>query len=157
MQLKKSLLALLFGGLGIGITEFVMMGLLEEIALDLAIDIPTAGRLIAAYAVGVVIGAPLRVVIAGKYPPRRLLIGLMLSFPSFNARTALAPRSGVRLPPRVLAGWPHGAFFGVGWVVASRLAKACKEAQAISVMFAGLTIASLVGVPLGTYIGHHCG
>lgn len=155
MQLKKSLLALLFGGLGIGITEFVMMGLLEEIALDLAIDIPTAGRLIAAYAVGVVIGAPLLVVIAGKYPPKRLLIGLMLLFTIFNAFTAFAPSYGSLLLSRVLAGLPHGAFFGVGSVVASRLAKPGKEAQAISIMFAGLTIANLIGVPLGTYIGHH--
>ncbi|MEC3879992.1 MFS transporter [Parapedobacter sp. 10938] len=155
MQLKKSLLALLFGGLGIGITEFVMMGLLEEIAYDLAIDIPTAGHLIAAYAVGVVIGAPLLVVIAGKYPPKRILIGLMLLFTLFNAFTAFAPSYASLLFSRVLAGLPHGAFFGVGSVVASRLVRPGKEAQAISVMFAGLTIANLIGVPLGTYIGHN--
>ena len=155
MQLKKSLLTLLFGGLGIGITEFVMMGLLEEIALDLTIDIPTAGHLIAAYAVGVVIGAPLLVVIAGKYPPKRILIGLMLLFTLFNAFTAFAPGYATLLASRVLAGLPHGAFFGVGSVVASRLARPGKEAQAISIMFAGLTIANLIGVPLGTYIGHH--
>ncbi|HWK58799.1 MAG TPA: MFS transporter [Parapedobacter sp.] len=155
MQLKKSLLALLFGGLGIGITEFVMMGLLEEIAYDLTIDIPTAGHLIAAYAVGVVIGAPLLVVIAGKYPPKRILIGLMLLFTLFNAFTAFAPSYASLLISRVLAGLPHGAFFGVGSVVASRLSQPGKEAQAISIMFAGLTIANLIGVPLGTYIGHH--
>lgn len=155
MQLKKSLLALLFGGLGIGITEFVMMGLLEEIAHDLTIDIPTAGHLIAAYAVGVVVGAPLLVVLAGKYPPKRILIGLMLLFTAFNAFTAFAPTYGSLLASRVLAGLPHGAFFGVGSVVASRLAQPGKAAQAISVMFAGLTIANLIGVPLGTYIGHH--
>lgn len=154
MQLKKSLLALLFGGLGIGITEFVMMGLLEDIARDLAIDIPTAGHLIAAYAVGVVIGAPLLVVIAGKYPPKRILIGLMLLFTLFNAFTAFAPSYASLVISRVLAGLPHGAFFGVGSVVASRLAQPGKEAQAISIMFAGLTIANLIGVPLGTYIGH---
>lgn len=152
---KKSLIALLFGGLGIGITEFVMMGLLEEIAGDLAIDIPTAGHLIAAYAVGVVIGAPLLVVIAGKYPPKRILIGLMVLFTIFNAFTAFAPSYTSLLVSRVLAGLPHGAFFGVGSVVASRLAQPGKEAQAISIMFAGLTIANLIGVPLGTYIGHH--
>jgi len=153
--LKKSLLALLFGGLGIGITEFVMMGLLEDIASDLAIDIPTAGHLIAAYAVGVVVGAPLLVATAGKYPPKRLLIGLMLLFTIFNAFTAFAPGYTSLLISRALAGLPHGAFFGVGSVVASRLAKPGKEAQAISIMFAGLTIANLIGVPLGTYIGHH--
>ena len=132
-----------------------MMGLLEEIALDLSIDIPTAGHLIAAYAVGVVIGAPLLVVIAGKYPPKRILLGLMLLFTLFNAFTAFAPGYTTLLFSRVLAGLPHGAFFGVGSVVASRLAKPGKEAQAISVMFAGLTIANLIGVPLGTYIGHN--
>ena len=153
--IKKSLLALLFGGLGIGITEFVMMGLLEDIAVDLMIDIPTAGHLITAYAIGVVIGAPLLVVIAGKYPPKRILIGLMLVFIVFNAFTAFAPSYGSLLISRVLAGLPHGAFFGVGSVVASRLAQPGKEAQAISIMFAGLTIANLIGVPLGTYIGHH--
>ena len=131
------------------------MGLLEEIAYDLAIDIPTAGHLIAAYAIGVVIGAPLRVVIAGKYPPKRILIGLMLLFTLFNAFTAFAPSYASLLISRVLAGLPHGAFFGVGSVVASRLSQPGKEAQAISIMFAGLTIANLIGVPLGTYIGHH--
>ena len=155
MLLKKSLLTLLFGGLGIGVTEFVMMGLLEDIALDLAIDIPTAGHLIAAYAVGVVIGVPLLVVVAGKYPPKRILVGLMLLFTVFNAFTAFAPSYTSLLISRVLAGLPHGAFFGVGSVVASRLAQPGKEAQAISIMFAGLTLANLIGVPLGTYIGHH--
>ncbi len=153
--IKKSLFSLLFGGLGIGITEFVMMGLLEDIAHDLGVDIPTAGHLIAAYAMGVVIGAPLLVVIAGKYPPKRILLGLMVLFTLFNAFTAFAPDYHSLLISRVLAGLPHGAFFGVGSVVASRLAKPGKEAQAISIMFAGLTIANLVGVPLGTYIGHH--
>ncbi|PPL01655.1 MFS transporter [Parapedobacter indicus] len=152
---KKSLTALLLGGLGIGITEFVMMGLLEDIARDLGVDIPTAGHLIAAYAAGVVIGAPLLVVIAGKYPPKRILIGLMILFTVFNAFTAFAPGYASLLVSRVLAGLPHGAFFGVGSVVASRLARPGKEAQAISIMFAGLTIANLIGVPLGTYIGHH--
>src|SRR5690606_12257963 len=109
----------------------------------------------AAYAVGVVIGAPLLVVIAGKYPPKRILIGLMLLFTLFNAFTAFAPGYASLLASRVLAGLPHGAFFGVGSVVASRLARPGKEAQAISVMFAGLTIANLIGVPLGTYIGQH--
>ncbi|MFC7525504.1 MFS transporter [Parapedobacter sp. GCM10030251] len=153
--IKKSLLSLLFGGLGIGITEFVMMGLLEDIASDLSIDIPTAGHLIAAYALGVVIGAPLLVATASKYPPKRILIGLMVLFTVFNAFTAFAPGYTSLLISRVLAGLPHGAFFGVGSVVASRLAKPGKEAQAISIMFAGLTIANLIGVPLGTYIGHH--
>jgi Arabinose efflux permease len=151
--MRKSLLALLFGGLGIGITEFVMMGLLEPIARDLHIDIPTAGHLIAAYALGVVIGAPLLVALAGKFPPKRILLALMVLFTVFNALSAFAPDYMTLLLSRLLAGLPHGAFFGVGSVVASRLAEPGKEARAVSMMFAGLTVANLAGVPFGTYIG----
>lgn len=152
--MKKALLPLTLGGLGIGITEFVMMGLLEDIAGDLNITIPTAGYLISAYALGVVIGAPLLVAIAGKYPPKRILVALMIIFVVFNAFSAFAPSYTSLLISRLLAGLPHGAFFGVGSVVASRIAQPGKEAQAISIMFAGLTLANLIGVPLGTYIGH---
>jgi len=153
--MKKSLYALTLGGLGIGITEFVMMGLLPDIAKDLSITIPQAGHLISAYALGVVIGAPLLVAMAGKYPPRNILIFLMVIFTVFNGLSAFAPGYTSLFISRLLAGLPHGAFFGVGSVVASRLAVKGKEAQAISVMFAGLTLANVAGVPLGTYIGHH--
>jgi DHA1 family arabinose polymer transporter-like MFS transporter len=153
--MKKSLVALLFGGLGIGITEFVMMGLLPDIAKDLSISIPEAGHLISAYALGVVIGAPVLVSIAGSYPPKKILIALMIMFTAFNAFSAFAPSYTTLFIGRLLAGLPHGAFFGVGSVVASRIAEKGKEAQAVSVMFAGLTIANIIGVPLGTYIGHH--
>jgi len=152
--MKKSLLALTLGGLGIGITEFVMMGLLPDIAKDLHISIPQAGHLISAYALGVVIGAPLLVAIAGSYPPKKILLALMVMFTVFNAFSAFAPDYTIMFIARLLAGLPHGAFFGVGSVVASRLAEKGKEAQSVSVMFAGLTIANIVGVPLGTYIGH---
>jgi len=153
--MKKSLLALTLGGLGIGITEFVMMGLLPDIAKDLNITIPQAGHLISAYALGVVIGAPLLVVIAGSYPPKKILMVLMLMFTGFNAFSAFAPDYNTMFAARLLAGLPHGAFFGVGSVVASRLAEKGKEAQSVSLMFAGLTIANVIGVPLGTYIGHN--
>ncbi|TCK80638.1 MFS transporter [Albibacterium bauzanense] len=153
--MKKGLYALLLGGLGIGITEFVMMGLLPDIAKDLAISIPQAGHLISAYALGVVIGAPLLVLIAGKYPPRNILIFLMIMFTVFNGLSAFAPGYTSLFISRLLAGLPHGAFFGVGSVVASRIAPKGKEAQSIAIMFAGLTIANIAGVPLGTYIGHH--
>jgi DHA1 family arabinose polymer transporter-like MFS transporter len=152
---KKSLYALALGGLGIGITEFVMMGILPDVALDLSISIPKAGHLISAYALGVVIGAPLLIMIAGKYPPKQLLIFLMLLFTIFNGLSAFAPDYTTLFIARLLAGLPHGAFFGVGSVVASRLVEKGKEAQAISMMFGGLTLANIVGVPLGTYIGHH--
>ncbi|WP_133778902.1 MFS transporter [Pedobacter nutrimenti] len=153
--MKKSLLTLTLGGLGIGITEFVMMGLLPDIAKDLSITIPQAGHLISAYALGVVIGAPLLIVIAGSYPPKKILIALMIMFTAFNALSAFAPGYHTLFIARLLAGLPHGAFFGVGSVVASKIAEKGKEAQAVSLMFAGLTIANIAGVPLGTYIGHH--
>ncbi|HKG07644.1 MAG TPA: MFS transporter [Pedobacter sp.] len=153
--MKKSLLTLTLGGLGIGITEFVMMGLLPDIAKDLEISIPQAGHLISAYALGVVIGAPLLVLIAGSYPPKKILIVLMMMFTGFNALSAFAPDYTTMFIARLLAGLPHGAFFGVGSVVASRLADKGKEAQSVSLMFAGLTVANVLGVPLGTYIGHN--
>jgi MFS transporter, DHA1 family, arabinose polymer utilization protein len=153
--MKKALFALLLGGLGIGTTEFVMMGLLPDIALNLDISIPEAGHLISAYALGVVIGAPLLVILANGHPPKKILIGLMIMFTVFNALSGLAPGYISLFVIRLMAGLPHGAFFGVGAVVASRLADKGKEAQAVSVMFAGLTIANIIGVPIGTYLGHH--
>ncbi len=152
---QKSLIALMLGGLGIGITEFVMMGLLEDIAADMSVSIPVAGYLISAYALGVVIGAPLLVVLAGNVAPKKLLLILMSMFTLFNSLSMLTANYDFLLLTRLLSGLPHGAFFGVGAVVASRLAEKGKEASAIAVMFAGLTIANIVGVPLGTYIGHH--
>lgn len=153
--MKKSLLPLTLGGLGIGITEFVMMGLLPDIAKDLNVTIPQAGYLISAYALGVVIGAPLLVMAAGKFPPKKILIALMFMFTAFNALSAFAPTFNLLFIARLLSGLPHGAFFGVGSVVASRIAEKGKAAQAVSIMFAGLTIANVVGVPLGTFIGHN--
>ncbi|HMI01643.1 MAG TPA: MFS transporter, partial [Pedobacter sp.] len=129
--MKKSLLTLTLGGLGIGITEFVMMGLLPDIAKDLDISIPQAGHLISAYALGVVIGAPLLVLIAGSYPPKKILMVLMAMFTVFNALSAFAPGYNTMFIARLLAGLPHGAFFGVGSVVASRLADKGKEARAV--------------------------
>lgn len=154
-KMKKSLLSLALGGLTIGITEFVMMGILPDIAKNLNISIPVAGHLISAYALGVVIGAPLLVIITRNYPPKKTLLMLASMITAFNSLSIIAPNYEFLFAVRLLSGLPHGAFFGVGAVVASRLADKGKEAQAISVMFAGLTIANLLGVPLGTYIGHH--
>lgn len=153
--MKKSLFALSLGGLTIGITEFVIMGLLPDIALDLDVSIPVAGYLISAYALGVVIGAPLLVILGRNYPPKKMLLLLALMLTIFNALSIIAPSYEILFASRLLSGLPHGAFFGVGAVVASRLADKGKEAQAISIMFAGLTIANLAGVPIGTYVGHH--
>lgn len=154
-EMKKSLIALSLGGLTIGITEFVMMGLLPDIASDMKVSIPVAGYLISAYALGVVIGAPLLVIAGRNYAPKKMLLILAIMLAVFNALSIIAPDYNVLFASRFLSGLPHGAFFGVGAVVASRLAEKGKEAQAISIMFAGLTIANLIGVPIGTYIGHH--
>jgi DHA1 family arabinose polymer transporter-like MFS transporter len=153
--MKKSLIALSLGGLTIGITEFVMMGLLPDIASDMKVTIPVAGYLISAYALGVVIGAPLLVIIGRNYAPKKMLLILAMMLTVFNALSIIAPTYNFLFASRFFSGLPHGAFFGVGAVVASRLADKGKEAQAISIMFSGLTLANLIGVPIGTYIGHH--
>lgn len=154
-KMKKSLIALSLGGLTIGITEFVMMGLLPDIASNMKVSIPVAGYLISAYALGVVIGAPLLVIIGRNFPPKKMLLILALMLTVFNALSIIAPTYNFLFASRFLSGLPHGAFFGVGAVVASRLADKGKEAQAIAIMFSGLTLANLIGVPIGTYIGHH--
>ncbi|UAY56168.1 MFS transporter [Arachidicoccus terrestris] len=152
---NKRLLTLTLGGLSIGTTEFVMMGMLPEVARDFSISIPEAGHFIAAYALGVVIGAPLFAIIGSKYPPKKLLLILMAIFTLFNGLTALSTGHTMMVITRLMSGLPHGAFFGVGSVVAAKLAAKGKEAAAMSIMFAGLTVANIVMVPLGTYIGLH--
>ena len=135
-------------------TEFVMMGILPDVARGLAITIPQAGYLISAYALGVVVGAPTLVALLAKRPPRSVLVWLMLMFATFNALSAFAPNFHLMMVARFLAGLPHGAFFGVGAVVASRLADEGKSAAAVATMFTGLTLANVLGVPLGTWLGH---
>lgn len=153
--MNKGLIALAFGGLAIGMTEFTMMGILPDIAADINIDIPSASNLIGLYALGVVVGAPTLVAATSKYAPKNVLLFLMLLFFVFNTIFTFAPNEWSLYLSRFIAGLPHGAFFGIGSVVAAKLAKPGKEAQAISIMFTGMTIANLAGVPLGTYIGHH--
>jgi len=133
----------------------MMMGVLPDVASSLNVSIPTAGHLISIYALGVVIGAPLLVALSGKFSPKKVLMTLMLMFMVFNSLFALAPNYQLLMLARFFAGLPHGAFFGMGAVVASKLAEPGREARAVSVMFAGLTIANIIGVPLGTYIGHN--
>lgn len=153
--MKLKLLPLALGGLTIGITEFVVMGLLPDIALDLNITIPQAGHLIAAYALGVVVGAPLLVIAGRNLPPKKMLLILAFMLALFNATSIVAEGYELMIASRFLSGLPHGAFFGIGAVVASRLAEKGKEASSIAFMFSGLTFANVVGVPLGTYVGHH--
>ncbi|WP_036169668.1 MFS transporter [Massilia sp. 9096] len=154
-MIKRSLAPLALGGFGIGMTEFVMMGILPDVANGLHISIPQAGYLISAYACGVVVGAPTLVSMLGHKPPRSVLIWFMLMFLVFNGLSALAPNFTSLLLLRFLAGLPHGAFFGVGAVVATRLAEKGREAAALASMFSGLTIANVIGVPAGTWLGHH--
>lgn len=153
-MIDKRIIPLAIGGLGIGTTEFTIMGLLPDIAKTLQVSIPEAGHLISAYALGVVIGAPILIGYSVKFPPKKVLIVLMMIFTLFNGLSAIAPDYTSMLIIRFLSGLPHGAFFGVGTVVASRLAGKGKEAFYISLMFTGLTIANLAMVPLVTYIGH---
>lgn len=145
----------MLGGLTIGITEFVVMGLLPDIALDLDVTIPEAGHLIALYALGVVVGAPILVILGRNFPPKKMLLWLAFGLAFLNGLSIVAPNYEMLLLTRFLSGLPHGAFFGVGAVVASRLADKGKEAQAVSIMLSGLTIANVIGVPIGTYIGHN--
>ncbi|OAH13751.1 MFS transporter [Streptomyces jeddahensis] len=152
-----ALLALAVGAFGIGTTEFVIMGLLPNVADDLHISIPTAGHLVSAYALGVVIGAPLLAAVTARLPRRHVLIGLMVLFVAGNALSAAAPDYHWLLAARLLSGLPHGAFFGVGAVVAAGLAAPERKARSVSLMFLGLTVANIAGVPAATLMGQHFG
>lgn len=153
--MNKGLLALACGGLAIGMTEFTMMGILQDIAKDQQIEITEAAHFIALYALGVVIGAPILTLFTGRFAPKNVLLFLMVLFLVFNGLFAIASEYNSLAISRFMSGLPHGAFFGVGSVVAAQLAQKGKEAQAIAFMFTGMTVANLAGVPLGTYIGHH--
>ncbi|MFI9758208.1 MFS transporter [Streptomyces sp. NPDC051963] len=152
-----ALLALAVGAFGIGTTEFVMMGLLPDVADDLNISIPSAGHLVSAYALGVVIGAPLLAAVTARMSRRTVLIGLMTLFVAGNALSAFAPDYHWLLAARFLSGLPHGAFFGVGAVVATGLAAPERKARAVSLMFLGLTVANIAGVPVATLMGQSLG
>ncbi|RZB16272.1 MFS transporter [Streptomyces sp. F001] len=152
-----ALLALAVGAFGIGTTEFVMMGLLPDVADDLHISIPGAGHLVSAYALGVVIGAPLLAAVTARMSRRTVLIGLMVLFVVGNALSAFAPDHHWLLAARFLSGLPHGAFFGVGAVVATTMVAPERKARSVSLMFLGLTVANIAGVPAATLMGQHLG
>ncbi|MGW7102828.1 MFS transporter [Streptomyces sp. NPDC054883] len=152
-----ALLALAIGAFGIGTTEFVIMGLLPQVATDYGVTVPTAGFLVTGYALGVVIGAPLMTVLGTRVPRKRMLMLLMGLFIAGNVLSALAPAFGVMLAGRVVASLAHGAFFGIGSVVAAGLVAPERKAGAIAMMFTGLTVANVVGVPLGTLVGQTLG
>ena len=150
--MPRALLALAIGAFGIGTTEFVVMGMLPEIAAGLDVSVSAVGLLISAYAVGVVVGAPTLTALGVRFPPRRTLVGLMVLFVVGNALSALAPTYETLAAARVLTALAHGSFFGVGAVAARRLVAPERGSSAISLMIAGLTLANVVGVPLGTFV-----
>lgn len=152
-----ALLALAVGAFGIGTTEFVMMGLLPDVAADLHVSLPTAGHLVSAYALGVVVGAPLLAAVTARTSRRTVLISLMVLFVAGNALSAFAPGYDSLLAARFLSGLPHGAFFGVGAVVATTMVAPERKARSVSLMFLGLTVANIVGVPVATLMGQHLG
>lgn len=151
--MKKSLIALAFGTLGLGIAEFTMMGILPYVANDLHVSIPTAGHFISAYALGVCCGAPI-LLWARKYPLKHILLGLMALMLVGNLCASAAVGYWTLLVARFISGLPHGAYFGVASIVAGKLADEGKGAEAVSIMIAGMTVANLFGVPLGTSLSH---
>ncbi|MGW0915328.1 MFS transporter [Streptomyces sp. NPDC002784] len=152
-----ALLALAVVAFGIGTTEFATMGLLPQIADGVDVSVPQAGNVVSAYALGVVVGAPVLTGLGARIPHKRLLLLLSGLFVIGNVASALAPDFGLLFAARFLAGLPHGALFGVGAVVASRLVAPDRAARAVSRMFLGLTIANIIGVPAGTALGQQLG
>ena len=150
-------IALAMGGFAIGTTEFVSMGLLPEMASGVGVPIPTAGHVISAYALGVVVGAPLIAVFGAKLPRRGLLLALMLAFAVGNGGSALAVSYESLTAARFLAGLPHGAFFGVASLVAASLVEPHRRGRAVSLVMLGLPVANVVGVPAATWMGQHLG
>ncbi|TIM24154.1 MAG: MFS transporter, partial [Mesorhizobium sp.] len=152
-----ALYALAAGAFGIGVTEFVIMGLLLDVSADLGVSISAAGQLISGYALGVVIGAPLLTIATGRWPRKTVLLALMAVFTLGNLACALAPDYWTLMAARVLTAFAHGTFFGVGAVVATGLVAPNRKASAIALMFTGLTIANILGVPFGTWLGQAFG
>ncbi|MEE1837378.1 MFS transporter [Streptomyces sp. SP17KL33] len=152
-----ALLALAIGAFGIGTTEFVIMGVLPEVADDFDVSIPTVGFLVTGYALGVVLGAPIMTTLGTRVSRKRMLMLLMGLFIVGNLLSTLAPAYSVMLLGRVVASLAHGAFFGIGSVVAADLVAPDRKASALAMMFSGLTAANVVGVPLGTLIGQSVG
>jgi DHA1 family inner membrane transport protein len=152
-----ALLALATGGFAIGTTEFVSMGLLPQLAHGVGVSIPTAGHAISAYALGVVVGAPLIAVLGARLPRRGLLVGLMVVFLVGNAATALVTSYWGLMAARFVAGVPHGAYFGVASLVAAGLVPADRRGRAVSRVLLGLAVANVAGVPAATWLGQHAG
>lgn len=157
MRIPIALLALTVSAFAIGTTEFVIVGLIPTIANDLNVSLPSAGLLVSLYALGVAIGAPLLTALTGKLPRKFLLLGLMALFTVGNLVAWQAPGYGSLVVARILTGLAHGVFFSIGATIATSLVAKDKAASAIAIMFSGLTVALVTGVPLGTFIGQHFG
>lgn len=152
-----ALWALTLSAFAIGTTEFVIVGLIPTIAASLHVSVPSAGLLVSLYALGVAIGAPVLTALAGRVPRKLLLLGLMLLFTAGNLVAWMAPGYEALMAARVLTGLAHGVFFSIGSTIATSLVPKEKAASAIALMFSGLTVALVTGVPLGTFIGQHFG
>ncbi|ELY3982839.1 MFS transporter [Cronobacter muytjensii] len=152
-----ALLALTISAFAIGTTEFVIVGLVPTIAQQLSVTLPSAGLLVSVYALGVAIGAPVLTALTGAMPRKQLLVGLMVLFTAGNLLAWLAPDYETLIAARLLTGLAHGVFFSVGSTIATSLVTKEKAASAIAIMFGGLTVALVTGVPLGTFIGQHFG
>lgn len=152
-----ALVALTLGAYAIGTTEFVIVGLIPTIAADLGVSLPSAGLLVSLYALGVAIGAPVLTALTGRVPRKTLLVALMVLFTLGNVIAWMAPGYGLLIVARVLTGLAHGVFFSIGSIIATSVVPREKAASAIAIMFTGLTVALVTGVPLGTFIGQHLG
>jgi MFS transporter, DHA1 family, inner membrane transport protein len=152
-----ALLALTISAFAIGTTEFVIVGLVPTIAEQLSVSLPSAGLLVSIYALGVAIGAPVLTALTGSMPRKRLLLALMVLFTAGNLLAWQAPGYGTLVLARLLTGLAHGVFFSIGSTIATSLVPKEKAASAIAIMFGGLTVALVTGVPLGTFIGQHFG
>jgi DHA1 family inner membrane transport protein len=152
-----AVLSLAMGGFAIGTTEFVTMGLLPQVAHGVRESIPTTGHAISAYALGVVVGAPVLAYFGARLPRRGLLVALMVAFAVGNAASALAGSYGFLLVARFATGVPHGAYFGVASLVAASLADPARRGRAVALVMLGLSVANVVGVPLATWLGQQAG
>jgi predicted MFS family arabinose efflux permease len=152
-----ALWALTLSAFAIGTTEFVIVGLIPTVAASLGVSLPSAGLLVSLYALGVAVGAPVLTALTGRVPRKRLLLGLMVLFTAGNLLAWMAPGYGALMAARVLTGLAHGVFFSIGSTIATSLVPREKAASAIALMFTGLTVALVTGVPIGTFIGQHFG
>src|SRR3954453_14518305 len=152
-----AIIALGLGGFAIGTTEFVTMGVLPQVADGIGVSIPAAGHVISAYALGVVVGAPVIAFFGAKLPRRALLLGLMAAYALFNALSAIAPSYETLVLARFLDGLPHGGYFGVASLVAASMVTPERRGRAMALVLMGLPVANVLGVPAATWLGPHLG